>query len=121
MVECHVKCTKINTILITVQKLEEHLVNYKTVPKLEAVTDFIMPFCFQIDVKEGAPLFVKYGVKAVSVSFPPDSRTLEVFLYEQEGRKDDMPFISVQTFGTVGELMMFLDNIANGDIEKEED
>uniref|UniRef100_A0A6C0J0J2 Uncharacterized protein n=1 Tax=viral metagenome TaxID=1070528 RepID=A0A6C0J0J2_9ZZZZ len=32
-----------------------------------------------------------------------------------------MPFIGVQTFGTVGELMMFLDNIANGDIEKEED
>ena len=118
MGQCHLKCKKINLILITVQSLQEHLEKYKTVPKLESGTGCMMPFCFHIGVKEEAPLFVKYGVKAVSVSFPPDSRTLEILLIEEAGRKDDMPFTDVKRFGTVGELMLTLDKIADGDVEE---
>lgn len=121
MEQCHLKCKKVNAILMAVQALQEHLVKYETVTKLEYGIGFMMPFSFRIDVKEDAPLFVNYGVKSVSVSFPPDSRTLEIFLIgRKEGSKeDDMPFTSVKRFGSVGELMVTLDKIADGDVAED--
>lgn len=97
-----------------------HLVRYNTVPHLETnQNSLLQSYAFRIGVKEDAPLFVKYGVKEVSISFHPDSRTLEILLWEQEGRKDDKPFDDVKRFDTVGELMVFLDNMEHY-IEKEE-
>ena len=117
MAQCHEKCKKINLSLLTVQILGEHLAKYEAVPILEEGRGIVMPFCFRIGVKRETALFVKYGVKTVSVSFPPDSRTLEILLIEEEGRKDDVPFADVRRFGSVGELMVFLDRIVDGDVE----
>lgn len=114
MMVCHSKCKTVNTTLITKQAQKECLFQYETVPVLSDSNGFMMPFCFHIMVKKEAPLFVKYGVKAVSVLFPPDSRTLEILLIEEAGRKDNMPFTDVKRFETVDELMVTLDKIANG-------
>jgi len=117
MMVCHSKCKAVNTTLITKQEQKQCLSKYETVPVLSDGAGFMMPFCFHIMVKKEAPLFVKYGVKAVSVSYPPDSRTLELLLIEEAGRKDDMPFDDVKRFDTVDGLMVTLDKIADGDVE----
>lgn len=117
MEESHLKVKNINMLLKTVQSWKEHLKKYKKVPKLGNGNGIIKPYNFQIDLKEEAPLYLKYGVKAVSVSFLPEKRTLEILLLEQEGRKDDMPFTNEKYFDSVGELMVALDKIADGDVE----
>ena len=120
--QCNAVAVEINDICQTVQRLGLGLANYKTVSAIEHNPRLVMkPFCYQVDMKEDAPGFEKYGIKTVSVSYPPDTRTLEILLRPREGRERSIPFTDVKRFDTVAELLMYMDNVATGDVECERD
>lgn len=103
---CHLKMKIIHSVLGGAQFSQLQLQRYKRIPDL-----YDGAYCFNLDVNEDTPLFEKFGVWAVSISYPPDCKTLEILLRSREGREADAPFDDVWRFNSIGELMVFLDTM----------
>lgn len=130
---CHTKCKLVHTVLHTAQLAKQHLQDYETVPPLGNSGGTMKPFCFRIGVKSTVPLRSTHKVVEVSVSIPMDAmgnrvgiddisanfsmlpNTIEIMLVDSNGETVcSHPRMSdIRRLGSVAELMLFLDKLAN--------
>lgn len=130
---CHMKCKMVHSVLVVAQLARQHLQDYDTVPALGNGNGMLLkPFCFRIGVKTTAPLCSTHKVVAVSVSIPMDAMgnrvemdgvtadnlpdTIEIMLVDIDGKTvESHPLMvsEIHRFGSVAELMLFLDKLAN--------